>query len=130
MKIYYVPINLNEFNPLNLSIGEVEDFAYTEGMMEGDCLLLYFSQTGIDKFKKNNPAEYEKFPIEKSGFYMIARVKGGPYTSEKETDYLCGREVIDAEITHVDKNSPIVPYTVNSGWTYTEAKEISICVEF
>ncbi|MBS4980040.1 MAG: hypothetical protein KHZ72_01520 [Lachnospiraceae bacterium] len=130
MKIYYVPIKLSQFNPLKLSIGDVEDFAYAEGMAEGDCLLLYFSQSGINEFKKENPKEFNEYPIQESGFYMIARVKGVPHDSDKVGDYLWGRRVIDAEITHKSERIPFISYKAPKDPNYANPKIIDINVEF
>ena len=93
--IYFVPVNLNEWDLFNKvdGPGHFETFIATKGMKQGDMLLLYVGK--------------QKERVE-SGIYAFGRILKGPFIlSGAPDDYCNGKLTVLARIEFFRKDKPI-----------------------
>ena len=129
MNIYYMPINLRDWNLFKKNVEHIENFRYKTGMRDGDMLLLYVTQKGIDDLKQERPIEYNELPTIQNGIFGVARVIGKSYISKDPEDYLYGEEVIDAKISHLCKTAPIISLIHSpKGQPYALPQEVEVSV--
>lgn len=103
MKIFYEPVNLNQWNMFEKvrNIGHIEPFLATKSMSVGDLMLLHVGQQN-----KNY----------KSGVYAIGKIVKTPYILRNhEDDYCNNKNTVDVEIIKINYTNPYI--------THDECKE-------
>lgn len=103
MKIYFEPVNVNQWNMFEKVTGEghVEPFLATKSMEEGDLVLLHVGSQN---------KQYA------SGIYAYGTIVKGPYILENSPeDYCNNKNTCDVKIDYICYGTPLI--------THEEAKD-------
>lgn len=97
MKIFYQPVNLNQYDIFQQvkQCGHVEAFLATNEMKPGDLMLFHVGTQNIEKAKP--------------GIYAYGEIVSHPYIYMDENDEYCyQKNSVDVKIFEIDYNKPLI----------------------